>query len=134
MITWQSARNSHLSITEVREGDDAVVVSIDRNGEGQTCFLTPYDARQVAAELVLRANVIDPPPKQSSSPQHIYTSDLRMDGTSRVEAELIVGELHLRIYTNGDKDFHVAVIPVEDLGKFWSDVRDVAFPDERCPF
>lgn len=134
MISWQSARNSHLSITELREGDDAVIVSIGRNGEGQSCWLTPYDARQVAAELVLRANVIDPPAKQSSGRRDIYTSDLHEDGTSRVEAELIAGELHLRIYHNGKPDYEVAVIPVADLGKFWSEIRDVAFPDERCPF
>lgn len=134
MISWQSAHNSHLSITELREGDEAVIVSIDRNGEGLTCWLTPYDARQVAAELVLRANVIDPPAKQSTGPVDVYTSDLRNDGSSRVEAELVAGELHLRIYPNGGRACYVAVVPIEDVRSVLSEIRNVAFPDERCPF
>lgn len=135
MITWQSAHNSHLSITELREDDGAVIVSIGRNGEGQTCQLVPYDARQVAAELVLRANVIDPPAKQSAGPCVVYASELRTDGSSsRMEAELISGELHLRIYPNGSHIYQVAVVPIEDVRSVLSTIRDVAFPDERCPF
>jgi hypothetical protein len=132
--TWPSAHNTSLVIEDLAPGDKTIDIWVARDGDGPNCRLTPAVARRVAAKLAAQADAIDPLPKQSSGPVTVYKGGLRSGGSSRVEVQLIGGELHLRIYGNGSPDYEVAVVPIEDVRSVLSEIRDVAFPDERCPF
>jgi hypothetical protein len=134
--TWPSVHNTHLVVEEPSEDDKTIGVWMGPhlNASGQRVNLDAKSARELAAELLAQANHVAPLPKQSSGPVTVYRGGLRSGGSSRVEAQLIGGELHLRIYSNGNPDYEVAVVPIEDVRSVLSEIRDVAFPDERCPF
>jgi hypothetical protein len=134
MATWSSARNTALVVEEFEDGDKTIELWIGRPSDGPSCHLTPIAAREVAAELIAQANHVDPPAKQSSGPVTVYKSDLREGASSRFEAQLISGELHLRIYPNATSAYYVVGVPIEDVRSVLSEIRDVAFPDERFPF
>src|SRR5438128_2600001 len=130
MTGWPSVHNTHLVVEGPSEDDKTIGLWMGPHldASGQRVNLDAKSAREVAAELVAQANHVDPPAKQSSGPVTVYTSDLRMDGSSRFEAELISGELHLRIYPNATRAYYVALVPIEDVRSVLTEIRDVAFP------
>jgi hypothetical protein len=134
MISWQSAHNSHFNVGNPDERGKTVPVWVEQGNNVYSCELAPRAAREAAAELVLRANVIDPLPKQSAGPKIVFRDDGPALSSARLEAELINGELALRLYPNASSGYRAVAIPIEDVRSVLAEIRDVAFPDERCPF
>ena len=98
--------------------------------------LNVHDCQDPAVGCSCSGSVRYPNPSPSDSPsgsvsmRHIYDCDLRGDGTSRVEAGTIGGELHLRTYSNGSHIYQVAVVPQGNVPKFLADIAAAAGLDE----
>jgi len=135
-VSWPSVHNTHLVVEEPSEDDKTIGVWMGRdlNGSGQRVNLDAKAARELAAELVAQANHVDPLPKQSAGPKTVFRDDGPALSSARLEAELINGELALRLYPNASSGYRAVAIPIEDVRSVLAEIRDVAFPDERCPF
>jgi hypothetical protein len=135
-VSWPSKHNTHLVVEEPSEDDKTIGVWMGRdlNASGQRVNLDAKAARELAAELVAQANHIDPLPKQSAGPVTVFKGDVRVMSSARLEAELVDGELALRLYPNANSTRWAVAIPIEDVRSVLAEIRDVAFPDERCPF